>query len=96
MKVLFLDAARHESNDAADYYEWEQPGLGRRFEQEVQRGIERVVGYPRAWPVERGDIRKYLLQHFPYKILYSIEADHLLIIAIAHQHRRPDYWVERP
>jgi len=35
------------------------------------------------------------MHKFPYKILYSVERDHLLVIAIAHQHRRPDYWIDR-
>jgi len=30
---------------------------------------------------------------FPYKLLYSVEKDHVLVIAIAHQHRKPDYWI---
>ncbi|MEW6501172.1 MAG: hypothetical protein AB1456_06765 [Thermodesulfobacteriota bacterium] len=38
-------------------------------------------------------MRKTFVHRFPYKILYSIEPDHLFIIAIAHQHRKPDYWV---
>jgi hypothetical protein len=48
-----------------------------------------------AWSVERGEIRKCLLHKFPYKLLYSIEADHILILAVAHQHREPEYWTDR-
>jgi hypothetical protein len=48
-----------------------------------------------AFPVERGDIRRITLTRFPYKLLYSIEPDCLYVIAIAHQHRKPDYWVGR-
>ncbi len=32
---------------------------------------------------------------FPYNILYSIHENTILIIAIAHHHREPDYWVDR-
>jgi mRNA-degrading endonuclease RelE of RelBE toxin-antitoxin system len=70
-------------------------GLGRRFREEVKKAIRRMSEYPKAWSVERKDVRKYLLHKFPYKLLYSIEEDHLFVIAIAHQHRKPDYWIER-
>ena len=36
-----------------------------------------------------------ILSRFPYKLLYSVEADHLYVIAVAHLHRAPDYWVDR-
>jgi hypothetical protein len=28
-------------------------------------------------------------------MLYSIEEGHIFVIAVAHQHRKPDYWIER-
>lgn len=36
-----------------------------------------------------------ILSRFPYKLLYAIEPDHIYIIAVAHLHRAPDYWIER-
>jgi len=53
----------------------------------------RISAYPEGWSKEKGEIRKCLLHRFPYKLLYSIEQDHIFIIAVAHLHRRPDYWV---
>lgn len=95
MKVIFTELALIELSEACQFYEQEFSGLGERFEQEVKRAIKRMIQYPQAWQKERGDIRKCLLHKFPYKILYSLESDHLLILAIAHLHRKPDYWVDR-
>jgi len=95
MRVIFSTLAKQELEDAARYYELEQEGLGRRFRAEVKRAARRIARYPRAWSIERGDIRKCSLYKFPYKLLYSIEQDHIFIVAVAHQHRRPDYWVDR-
>ncbi|QXP83101.1 type II toxin-antitoxin system RelE/ParE family toxin [Methylococcus sp. ANG] len=95
MKVVFSKYAVQELNDAVSYYELQYEGLGRRFREEVKKAIRRMSEYPKAWSVERKDVRKYLLHKFPYKLLYSIEEDHLFVIAIAHQHRKPDYWIER-
>ncbi|HGG58506.1 MAG TPA: type II toxin-antitoxin system RelE/ParE family toxin [Gammaproteobacteria bacterium] len=95
MRVVFTSLANEELDQATRYYDLEFEGLGQRFRQEVRNAAGRISQYPEAWSVEQGEIRKCLLHKFPYKLLYSIENDHILIIAVAHQHRKPDYWVER-
>lgn len=95
MKVIFSKYAKQELEDAASFYELEYPCLREKFREEVKKAILRIVGYPGAWSIERGEVRKCLLHKFPYKILYSIEQDYIFIIAIAHGHRKPDYWIER-
>ena len=94
MKVIFSKYAKQELNDAVHYYELEYEGLGRKFREEVKKAVNRISEYPKAWSVERGDVRKCLLHKFPYKLLYSIEENHIFVIAVAHQHRKPDYWIE--
>ena len=95
MNVVFNLLAINELNDSIDFYDLEVKGLGKQFKNEVQDSIKRIVKNPKAWSVEKGEIRRYILLKFPYKILYSIEKDHIFIIAIAHMHRRPNYWIER-
>ncbi|NQZ05676.1 MAG: type II toxin-antitoxin system RelE/ParE family toxin [Algicola sp.] len=94
MKVLFARFAQLELKDAIDYYEDKESGLGSRFKQEVKKAALRVAQYPKALPIERDDIRKCRLYKFPYKLLYSIEPDHILILAVSHQRRKPNYWVK--
>lgn len=95
MRVIFTRLARQELEDAVRYYELEYSGLGRRFKEEARKAALRIAAYPEAWSIERGDIRKCLLHKFPYKLMYSVEEHHILVIAVAHQHRQPDYWVGR-
>ena len=95
MRVVFTRIATQELEDAVRFYELEYAGLGRSFKEEVKKAAVRVAEYPKAWSIERGEVRKCLLHRFPYKLLYSVEEDHVLVIAIAHQHRNPDYWVGR-
>jgi plasmid stabilization system protein ParE len=95
MRVIFTRLGRQELDDAVHYYELEYAGLGRRFKEEVRKAALRIAAYPKAWSIERGDVRKCLLHKFPYKLMYSLEEDHILVIAVAHQHRKPDYWVGR-
>jgi plasmid stabilization system protein ParE len=95
VNVIFDQLAQLELGDASEYYELELPGLGARFSEEVKRGIRRICEYPQAWAKETGNVRRYLLHKFPYKIFNSIEEDYIYIIAIAHGHRRPNYWIDR-
>jgi plasmid stabilization system protein ParE len=95
MKIIFSKIAKQELDDAVRFYEMEFEGLGKRFRAEIKKAALRISEYPNAWSIEKDDIRKCLLHKFPYKLLYSIESDHIFIIAVAHQHRKPDYWVDR-
>ena len=95
MKVRFSALTTAELDDATKYYDAQFAGLGKRFRMEVRNAAVRISQYPKAWSIERGEVRKCLLHRFPYKLLYSIEKDHVLIIAVAHQHGKPDYWIDR-
>ncbi len=94
-EVIFDRLAKLELDDSTEFYDNQVSGLGKRFRIEVKSGIRRIRENPETWPREKGEIKRYLLHKFPYKILYSIEKDYLYIIAIAHCHRRPDYWIDR-
>jgi plasmid stabilization system protein ParE len=95
MRVVFAPEARDEFVDAERYYEEQLPGLGARFRGEVRVALRRARAWPLSCPIERGDIRRLILTRFPYKLLYSIESEHLYVLAVAHQHRQPNYWVGR-
>lgn len=94
MNIIFSEYAKQELEDAVISYEFKYLGLGKKFKKEVHRAVLKIIAYPQAWPKISGDIRKYSLYKFPYKILYSIEEEHIFIIVVAHQHRKPGYWVE--
>ena len=95
MHVVFLEPAARELQGAVRYYELELAGLGQQFKQEVRRAVRRIAEYPEAWSIEHGSIRRCLLHRFPYKLLYAIRGELIIILAVAHQHRKPDYWIER-
>jgi plasmid stabilization system protein ParE len=95
VNYLFLPEADEEFREASRYYENEAPGVGLAFITEVHRVISVVVSHPRAARKVRGTIRSKVLFHFPYSVHYSIESDVILIVAVAHQKRRPTYWRSR-
>ncbi len=95
MKTVILDVARLEFNEAKEFYEIEQTGLGAKFENEIKNGILRIQQYPQAWSPERKETRRYLVRKFPYKIIYSLQENNIVVLAFAHLHRKPNYWVDR-
>ena len=95
MRVIFTELALAELNEARDYLEAEFEGLGTAFKSDVARAKNLISRHPFAGSSETAEVRRCLLHKFPYKLLYSIESDHILVIAVAHHHRRPNYWVDR-
>jgi toxin ParE1/3/4 len=91
----FHPEARDEYLHAADYYEQRKPGLGARFTLEVEATIARILEAPPRWPLFEQDIRRCLTHTFPYGILYSVENEFILILAVMHSSREPGYWKHR-
>ena len=93
--VQFDPDAREEFIDAVRYYEDCQKGLGLRFHLTVQSSIKKISENPLMFRVLKTPFRAFLLPEFPYMIIYSIEPDHIRIIALAHCKRKPGYWNKR-
>jgi plasmid stabilization system protein ParE len=95
MRVVFLPLAKQELAAAKRYYERQQPGLGERFKGAADSAGRRIALHPLAWAIERDPIRRCLLDGFPYKLLYAVRDHEIVVMAVAHQHRLPDYWLDR-
>lgn len=92
LPVVFHELAEEELNEAAAYYAEARPGLGEAFLNEAHRAVEALSSSPLAGTVVDRDVRWWLLSRFPYSILYRVRPDHIRVLAIAHQKRRPLYW----
>ena len=97
MKVTFLPPAEQELADAVDYYEAQKSGLGFEFFEEVWAAIERIERHPSAWQAVSRNARRCRTHRFPYGVIYQMREgdDEILIVAVAHLHRKPDYWRKR-
>jgi plasmid stabilization system protein ParE len=91
----FHHEAEEEFTEAASFYESRVPGLGWAFVGEVERAITFARTNPEAGSPLGEKVRRMLVRRFPYSVIYRGEAERLLILAIAHQHRRPGYWRHR-
>ena len=95
MNYSFHPQAQVELEQAIEYYESCQEGLGYDFAIEVHATIQNIVNFPATWPKLQSGIRRCLVRRFPYGVLYSMEPGGILILAVMHLHRSPDYWNSR-
>jgi hypothetical protein len=95
LKVRFLIAADAELADAVAYYDGLLPGLGSEFATAVRDGLDRIKERPKAWQPLTHRARRYRLNRFPYGLVYLLLESEIVIVAVMHLHRDPDYWKER-
>jgi len=95
LNAEFLPEADQEFREAARYYETEAPGVGVAFVAEVRGAVRSIIENPYAAAAVTAGIRRTVLKHFPYNILYAIGPGLIVVVAVAHQKRRPRYWQSR-
>jgi plasmid stabilization system protein ParE len=91
----FLSPAEEEMTEAALFYRTASARLGTDFLDDVQRAIDRLRKYPHSGESIASALRRTLLHRFPFSVIYAVEEDAIVIIAIAHHGRRPGYWQSR-
>jgi plasmid stabilization system protein ParE len=95
VKIRFLSIARQELDDAFAWYERQSAGLGSDFLDDLDRAVHRIKAYPNSCVELTPGLRRALLSRFPYGVVYGQEADAIVIVAVAHLHREPRYWINR-
>lgn len=91
----FHPEAHAEFKDATIYYYEKSPSLASAFYAEVENAIQKIVEKPDLYHFIDEDVRRCMTRRFPYAILYTIEKDYILILAVMHCSRKPSYWKNR-
>ena len=100
MKVRLHEEAVIEAEEAARWYSQQQRGLGKEFTQELKRCLRSLRANPTRLPLletapPNMKVRRALTARFPYKIIFEIIQNEVVVLAVAHGSRRPDYWIKR-
>ena len=95
MMLDFLPEASAEFYEAAEYYEAKQEGLGWKFRSEVLEVCRLIVQQPSLWRERLGGYRRVNCPVFPYYVAYFIRGGRIVVAAVAHGHRHPNYWKSR-
>lgn len=101
MNLVVLTDAETEANQTAKWYEEKQSGLGIVFLDELEQTFQRIESNPEGQPLLESSktsapqFRRCLLKRFPYLVVFAIREDEILVVAVAHAHQKPDYWLDR-
>lgn len=94
-KVEFLEEALEEAEQASAWYAERSERAAAEFAAELDRAVAGIVDNPLAWPKARHGTRRRLLWRFPFSVVFRIEPGRLVIVAVAHTSRKPEYWSRR-
>ena len=95
MTARFLEIAETELDEAIRWYDAQALGLGDVFLVEILAAVHRITLYPEAWHLLGDGVRRCRLTRFPYGLIYTVDKNDILVLAVAHLHRQPDYWRDR-
>jgi hypothetical protein len=98
--IRILAAAAEEAAEAIDWYEGERAGLGLEFQTALDNALDLLeaelvplVNVSRKFG--RHDLKRLLLNRFPYAIVLLVRPTEYVVVAFAHFSRRPGYWRKR-
>jgi len=95
MRVRFLKLAQSEVDDAFSWYDLQAYGLGAQFLDDIDRAVRRISAFPFASTEIGEGLRRCLLSKFPYGVIYVLDHEAVIVVAVAHLHREPRYWIDR-
>ena len=100
MKLRVTAAAEDELVEGAAWYEERQEGLSEQFFREYRDALTRILAAPGMYARletvrSRRNLRRCFLKRFPYYIGYELLDDEIVVLAVAHTKRRPNYWIRR-
>ncbi len=88
-EVCVLPGAERDIIAAEDWYEEQRPGLGGEFNRDIHASIRKLTTNPLLYPLRhrRLGVRWLISARFPYRIVYQIKKDNVIVLAVIHTAR---------
>ena len=94
-EIRFHPAARRELLRAAAWYLQRSENAAAGFEAEIDHAVQRIGEAPERYAITKTGRRRFVLLKYPFNVIYRIFEEHIEIVAVAHNARRPGYWSGR-
>ena len=91
-RVVLDPRAEEDARAAFLWYAERSPVAAADFQVQLTRATEDLADTALVWPEKEPGIRARVLDEYPYTLMYRVDDDEVLIVAIAHQKRKPGYW----
>ncbi|MEZ0327596.1 MAG: type II toxin-antitoxin system RelE/ParE family toxin [Fimbriimonas sp.] len=95
LPVTFRSIAAAEMEEAVDWYKRQRTGLGEEFLAAVEAQLQIVSEDPFLLPIVHRDLRQVHTVRFPYSIIYTVEAERIVVFAVFHGRRDASIWKKR-
>ncbi|MFT3992130.1 MAG: type II toxin-antitoxin system RelE/ParE family toxin [Luteolibacter sp.] len=93
--VFVAPAARNDLEQAFQWYEVREEGLGLRFLDAVERAFTQISKRGESFAVRVGNYRRIQLEVFPYAIYFKIKPDRAVVNLVVHTARNPSFLSRR-
>jgi plasmid stabilization system protein ParE len=91
-RIRFFEEAAAEIEHQRAWYRRRSLEVESSFLDEIDRAIALVLEAPERWPSHLGETRRYVLHTFPFSLVYFVEDDLIVVVAVASERMRPGYW----
>jgi plasmid stabilization system protein ParE len=92
VKTRLASAAEIELQEAFEFYEAAEQGLGARFMDEVEAALARIEAHPLAWTPLSPRTRRCRTHRFPYGLFYQVRDDEIVVLSVMDLRRDPKRW----
>lgn len=96
-RIELRPEALADIDDAAAWYEERSEGLGRAFVAQVSAAISTLAVRPLTPRLRHRTtgVRWIWSKRFPYRIIYRVEGERIVVFAVLHAARSDTAWSER-
>jgi len=94
-RIRFFEEAAHEVEHERSWYRKRSESAEESFLRELDHAIAAVTEAPHMWPMYIAGTQRYVFAIFPFSLVYFVEEDVVVVVAIAPDNKEPGYWQER-
>jgi len=87
--------AWREVEEADVWYLSRNYDISVEFLSDLDAALEAIAEAPQRWPKYLHGTRRFVMQRFPFSVVYLDDPELITIVAVAHSKRRPGYWKGR-
>jgi plasmid stabilization system protein ParE len=93
--LIICSAAEDDYTESLRWYAERSIEAANDFDTEFDRALGEITASPERFPRCDDRHRYFLMRRFPFQIIYRVPGEDVVIIAVAHTSRSPDYWSNR-
>ena len=93
--IHWLPGAEEDYEEAFEWYYQQSERAAEGLERVVGTALQKIRAASDRYPYCDARHQFVTMKPYPYKIVYRVEGERVVIVAMAHGRRRPGYWRSR-